>query len=173
MRHPSPWCGSGSWWRGGGGVACSVRGFVLNANLGITKRHAHGFSFSWQHGLVRSALHPAAVHAPSLVPLCVVRRIPRHHTARIIFSESGLGWGVEVSSAQLPLARSLALQCSTCRHTGACFSARSLTRSPLARPLSACSLARSPLVRSLSDCHAPAHWWHCASRSVANRPLAR
>ena len=55
-------------------------------------------------------------------------------------------------SAQLPLARSLALQCSTHRHTGACFSARSLARSPLARPLSACSLARS-LARSLTATH--------------------
>ena len=77
-------------------------------------------------------------------------------------------------SAQLPLARSLALKCSTRRHTGSCFSARSLARSPLARPLSACSLARS---RSLTATHRRTgitvrHGLLRTARLLASSPLA-
>ena len=91
----------------------------------------------------------------------------------------GYGLRCAARSAQLPLARSLALQYNTFRgrHTGSCsplVRSLALHLAPLARPLSsACSLARSPLVRSLSDCHTPTHWYHCASRSVCCVPLAR
>ena len=91
----------------------------------------------------------------------------------------GYGLRCAARSAQLPLARSLALQYNTFRgrHTGSCsplVRSLALHLAPLARPLSsACSLARSPLVRSLSDCHTPTHWYHCASRAVAYRSLAR